>query len=34
MINFKDAHHSKDIILYAVFLYICYGISYLDLDKS
>ena len=32
MISFKDAHFPKDIILYAVFFYVRYGVSYRDLE--
>ena len=32
MICFKDAHFPKDIILYAVFFYVRYGVSYRDLE--
>ena len=31
MISFKGAHFPKDIILYAVFFYVRYGVSYRDL---
>jgi len=33
MINFKGAHFPKDIILYAVFFYVRYGVSYRDLEE-
>lgn len=33
MINFKGAHFPKEIILYAVFFYIRYGVSYRDLEE-
>ena len=33
MISFKGAHFSKDIILYAVFFYVRYGVSYRDLEE-
>jgi len=32
MISFKGAHFPKDIILYAVFFYVRYGVSYRDLE--
>ena len=31
MISFKGAHFPKHVILYAVFFYVRYGVSYLDL---
>lgn len=33
MISFKGAHFPKDVILYAVFFYVRYGISYRDLEE-
>ncbi|MDD2660875.1 MAG: IS6 family transposase [Methylococcales bacterium] len=33
MISFKGAHFPKDIILYAVFFYARYGVSYRDLEE-
>ena len=33
MISFKGAHFPKDIILYAVFFYVHYGVSYRDLEE-
>ena len=33
MISFNGAHFPKDIILYAVFFYVRYGISYRDLEE-
>jgi putative transposase len=33
MISFKGAHFPKEIILYAVFFYIRYGVSYRDLEE-
>ena len=33
MISFKGAHFPKDIILYAVFFYVRYGVSYRDLEE-
>ena len=33
MISFTGAHFPKDIILYAVFFYVRYGISYRDLEE-
>ena len=32
MISFKGAHFPKVIILYAVFFYVRYGVSYRDLE--
>ncbi len=31
-ISFKGAHFSKDVILYAVFFYLRYGVSYRNLE--
>ena len=33
MISFKRAHFPKEFILYAVFFYVRYGISYRDLEE-
>jgi hypothetical protein len=33
MISFKGTHFPKDVILYAVFFYIRYGVSYRDLEE-
>jgi putative transposase len=33
VISFKGAHFQKDIILYAVFFYVRYGVSYRDLEE-
>ena len=33
MISFKGAHFPKEIILYAVFFYVRYGVSYRDLEE-
>ena len=33
MISLKGAHFPKDIILYAVFFYVRYGVSYRDLEE-
>jgi putative transposase len=33
MINFKGARFPKDVILYAVFFYGRYGVSYRDLEE-
>ncbi len=33
MISFKGTHFPKDIILYAVFFYVRYGVSYRDLEE-
>ncbi|WP_170518125.1 IS6 family transposase [Ruegeria atlantica] len=32
-ISFKGAHYPKDVILYAVFFYLRYGVSYRDLEE-
>jgi putative transposase len=32
-ISFKGAHFPKDVILFAVFLYVRYGVSYRDLEE-
>jgi putative transposase len=32
MISFKGVHFPKDVILYAVFFYVRYGVSYRDLE--
>lgn len=31
-ISFKGAHFPKNVILFAVFFYVRYGVSYRDLD--
>lgn len=33
MVNFKGVHYPKNVILYAIFLYVRYGASYRDLDE-
>jgi hypothetical protein len=33
MISFKDAHFPKDVILFAVFFYVRYAVSYRDLEE-
>ena len=33
MISFSGNHFRKDIILYAVFFYLCYAVSYRDLEE-
>lgn len=33
MVNFKGAFHPKDVILYAVFSYVRYAVSYRDLEE-
>ena len=33
MISFKGAHFPKDIVLFAVFFYVRYGVSYRDLEE-
>jgi len=32
-IDFKGSHYPKDVILYAVFFYVHYGVSYRDLEE-
>ena len=32
-ISFKGAHFPKEVILYAVFFYLRYGVSYRDLEE-
>lgn len=32
-IDFKGNHFPKSVILYAVFFYVCYGVSYRDLEE-
>ena len=32
MISFKGVHFPKDVILYAVFFYAKYGVSYRDIE--
>ena len=33
MISFKGSHYPKDVILYAVFFYVRYAVSYRDLEE-
>jgi putative transposase len=33
MVNFKGAHFPKSVILYAVFFYVRYSVSYRDLQE-
>ena len=33
MIDFKGVHHPKSVILYAVFFYLRYAVSYRDLEE-
>jgi len=33
MISFKGVHFPKEVILYAVFFYVRYGVSYRDLEE-
>ena len=33
MINFKGTHDPKEVILYAVFFYVRYAVSYRDLEE-
>jgi len=33
MVSFKGAQFPKDVILYAVFFYVRYGVSYRDLEE-
>jgi putative transposase len=33
MISFKGAYFPEDVILYAVFFYVRYGVSYRDLEE-
>jgi putative transposase len=33
LISFKGAYFPKDVILYAVFFYVRYGVSYRDLEE-
>ena len=33
MVDFKGAHYPKDVILYAVFFYVRYAVSYRDLEE-
>ncbi len=33
MISFKGAKYPKDVILFAVFFYVRYGVSYRDLEE-
>ena len=32
-IEFKGSHYPKDVILYAVFFYVRYAVSYRDLEE-
>lgn len=32
-IDFKGSHYPKDVILYAAFFYVSYGVSYRDLEE-
>ncbi|GFO72768.1 transposase, IS6 family [Bathymodiolus japonicus methanotrophic gill symbiont] len=34
MLSFKGTHFPKDVILYAVFFYVRYGVSYRDLEET
>ena len=33
MISFKGAHYPKSVVLYALFFYVRYGVSYRDLEE-
>lgn len=33
MLSFKGAHFPKDVILFAVFFYVRYSVSYRDLEE-
>jgi putative transposase len=33
MIDFKGNHYPKDVIMYAVFFYVRYAVSYRDLEE-
>lgn len=33
MISFKGVHYLKDVIVFAVFFYVRYGVSYRDLEE-
>jgi putative transposase len=33
MIDFKGSHYPKDVVLYAVFFYVRYAVSYCDLEE-
>jgi putative transposase len=33
VIDFKGAHYPREVILYAVFFYVRYGVSYRDLEE-
>ncbi len=33
MIDFKGSHYPKDVVLYAVFFYVRYAVSYRDLEE-
>jgi putative transposase len=32
-VDFKGAHYPKSVILYAVYFYVRYGVSYRDLEE-
>ncbi len=34
MISFKGVQYPKDVILFAVFFYVRYGVSYRDLEET
>ena len=33
MVSFKGAHHPKSVILYAVYFYVRFAVSYRDLEE-
>ncbi|NKK02068.1 IS6 family transposase, partial [Rhizobium leguminosarum bv. viciae] len=33
MVDFNGSHYPKDVILYAVFFYVRYAVSYRDLEE-
>lgn len=33
MIDFKGAHYPKSVILFAIYFYVRYGVSYRDLEE-
>lgn len=33
MVDFKGSHYPKDVVLYAVFFYVRYAVSYRDLEE-
>ena len=33
MIDFKGSHYPKEVVLYAVFFYVRYAVSYQDLEE-